>query len=92
MELVEPDALDNIEYFDKNGARAVEETAKQRLESNLAKLPKRERYVLTEYFYNEKTLSEIGKELNLTRERIRQIKEEAIGRLREKCGHFLESA
>jgi RNA polymerase primary sigma factor len=56
------------------------------MEKALATLSERERQILEMYFgLNQEeplTLEEIGKELGLTRERIRQIKEKAIVRLR----------
>jgi RNA polymerase primary sigma factor len=56
------------------------------MEKALATLSERERQILSMYFgLNSEeplTLEEIGKELGLTRERIRQIKEKAIVRLR----------
>ena len=48
-------------------------------------LDDRERYILRLYFgfdgEEPKTLEEIGRTLNLTRERVRQIKEKALARL-----------
>ncbi len=58
------------------------------IERALATLSKREKEVITMYFgidrYEPLTLEEIGQELSLTRERIRQIKEKALQRLRHK--------
>jgi RNA polymerase primary sigma factor len=58
------------------------------IERALASLSQREREVITMYFgierYEPLTLEEIGQELSLTRERIRQIKEKALQRLRHK--------
>ena len=38
------------------------------------KLTKRQKYIIIEYYYNGKTLEKIGKEINISRERVRQIK------------------
>lgn len=58
------------------------------IERALATLSVREKEVITMYFgidrYEPLTLEEIGQELSLTRERIRQIKEKALQRLRHK--------
>ncbi len=58
-------------------------------------LDERERTVLTAYFgigQPEMTLEEIGNKHNLTRERVRQIKEKAIRRLRHSTkNHLLKS-
>ena len=54
----------------------------------IEQIPFNERYVLTHFFglngESSKSLEEIGENLDLTRERVRQIKEKAIGRLRFK--------
>ena len=56
------------------------------MERALSTLTEREREILILYFGLRRddplTLEEIGKKLSLTRERIRQIKEKAIMRLR----------
>jgi RNA polymerase primary sigma factor len=56
--------------------------------ASLRTLPEREAAVLEMYFGINRdrahTLNEIGEEFNLTRERVRQIKEKAIRRLRHK--------
>lgn len=55
-------------------------------ESVKAKLPARDLYILTERFglngKKPKTLEAIGKKLNLTRERIRQLQNIALKRLK----------
>lgn len=56
-------------------------------ESIKAKLPTRDLYILTERFglngKKPKTLEAIGKKLNLTRERIRQLQNIAIRRVKK---------
>jgi RNA polymerase primary sigma factor len=80
-----------VDYLqDESSPRPDEETYGRALsddmEKALATLSERERQILSMYFgLNQEeplTLEEIGKELGLTRERIRQIKEKAIIRLR----------
>jgi RNA polymerase primary sigma factor len=80
-----------VDYLqDDNAASPDEETYEKALsddmEKALATLSERERLILAMYFglsgEQPLTLEEIGKELGLTRERIRQIKEKAIMRLR----------
>jgi RNA polymerase primary sigma factor len=74
----------------ENTAAPDEQADHSALSNDLARaigtLPERERIVLSMYFGldgNEpRTLDAIGEELHLTRERIRQIKEKAIDRLR----------
>jgi RNA polymerase primary sigma factor len=58
------------------------------MERALESLTDRERTILTRYYglsgVKPRTLEEIGKEMGYTRERIRQIKEQAIDKLRSK--------
>jgi RNA polymerase primary sigma factor len=62
------------------------DSLRKEIERALNTLTRREAYVIRLYFgLNEKhpfTLEEIGEEFNLTRERVRQIKEKAIKRLK----------
>ena len=64
----------------------IDESLKIEIESSLATLTKREAEILRLYFglghEHPLTLEEIGERFNLTRERIRQIKEKALRRLR----------
>lgn len=66
--------------------RAYDNALSDDMEKALNTLTEREKVILTLYFglngEEPMTLEEIGKELKLTRERIRQIKEKAIQRLR----------
>ncbi|HFB67474.1 MAG TPA: sigma-70 family RNA polymerase sigma factor, partial [Calditrichae bacterium] len=64
----------------------MNESLKVEIERALATLTKREAEVVRLYFglgqEHPLTLEEIGERFNLTRERVRQIKEKAIRRLR----------
>ncbi|MBP5210342.1 MAG: sigma-70 family RNA polymerase sigma factor [Bacteroidales bacterium] len=63
----------------------VNESLNKEIERALSTLTEREREIIKSFFgigCQEKTLEEIGEEQNLTRERVRQIKEKAIRRLR----------
>jgi len=66
----------------------MEESLESEIQSALDTLKDREREVIKMYFGIDReyalTLNEIGEEFNLTRERVRQIKEKAIRRLRHK--------
>jgi len=70
--------------------RAYDNALSSDMEKALNTLTEREKVILTLYFglngEEPMTLEEIGKELKLTRERIRQIKEKAIQRLRTSSG------
>lgn len=80
-----------VDYLPDDNAPAPDEETYEKalsddMEKALATLSERERLILAMYFglngEQPLTLEEIGKELGLTRERIRQIKEKAIIRLR----------
>ena len=61
------------------------ESLKKEVERVLSHLPKRERQILQMFFgidSPELSLEEIGEEIGLSRERVRQIKEKAIALLR----------
>ena len=63
----------------------LEEGLKKEIERALVALPEREQIILRGYFginQREMSLEEIGAQTGLTRERVRQLKEKAIRRLR----------
>ena len=66
----------------------MNDSLKDEIRNSLATLKDREKMVIKMYFGIERdyalTLNEIGEEFNLTRERVRQIKEKAIRRLRHR--------
>ena len=66
----------------------IHDSLREEIKAALATLKDRERDVIKMYFGIEQdyalTLNEIGEEFNLTRERVRQIKEKAIRRLQHK--------
>ena len=79
--------LDVMENTDSPTADSnlLDESLTKEVERTLSILPDKEKLVI-KYYYGiggtELSLEEIGEELNLTRERVRQIKEKAIRRLR----------
>jgi RNA polymerase primary sigma factor len=66
--------------------KLIGESLREEIERSLATLGEREAEVLRYYFglngYRPHTLEEIGQEFDLTRERVRQIKEKAIKKLK----------
>lgn len=63
----------------------IDESLSKEIERSLATLTERESEIIKMFFgigYQEMTLEEIGDKFGLTRERVRQIKEKAIRRLR----------
>ena len=69
-------------------APLMNDSLKDEIRNSLEPLKDREKMVIKMYFGIERdyalTLNEIGEEFNLTRERVRQIKEKAIRRLRHR--------
>ena len=79
-----PDRSNEATGPDLDGVDRV--TYRERLSQVLATLPKRDREILTKRFgldgRGERTLKEVADELNVTRERIRQLQNKAMERLR----------
>ncbi len=83
--------------YDKTDASAEDQLMQKTVETEISHmlqgLSEREAEIIACYFgLNGKTpmtLEEIGNEYNLTRERVRQIKERCIQRLKEKTNHGL---
>ena len=73
----------------------INESLTKEIDRALATLTEREAKILRQFFglgVQEKTLEEIGEELHLTRERVRQIKEKAIKKLKQNSrSHILRT-
>ena len=70
------------------------ESLREEIERALEVLPEKERGVVTAFYgigQPELTLDEIGNKFNLTRERVRQIKEKAVRKLKNKKFKLLKS-
>ncbi len=78
--------LDTIEDTDSiQPAAALDETeAREALADAIARLPEREKLVVTLYYYEELTLREIGEVLGVTESRVSQLHTKAILRLRSR--------
>ena len=80
--------LDVLENEDEEtpDSELMNDSLRKEVQRTLSTLTRREADVITYYFglngENAMTLEEIGEKFNLTRERVRQIKEKAIRRLR----------
>jgi RNA polymerase sigma factor for flagellar operon FliA len=76
--------MDTIE--DTSGPRpaeALDETeTREALADAIARLPEREKLVVTLYYYEELTLREIGEVLGVTESRVSQLHTKAILRLK----------
>jgi RNA polymerase primary sigma factor len=81
----------NAEAADKN--LSTEDTLKEKLISILDVLDNRERVIIEDYFGlsgNTRTLEDIGSDFSLTKERVRQIKEKALRKLRNETGSLFD--
>ena len=68
-------------------------TLKDKLLSMLNVLDERERVIIEDYFGlsgNTRTLEDIGNDFDLTKERVRQIKEKALRKLRNETGQLFD--
>jgi RNA polymerase primary sigma factor len=84
------DIMYSNEHDERN--RETNEEQKKIVSSLLSVLTPREKYVIENYYgvndNNELTLIEIGSELKLSSERVRQIKERGLRKLRSKAMLF----
>ena len=81
----------NAEQADVN--LSSEETLKGKLLDMLNVLDNRERVIIEDYFGlsgNTRTLEDIGGDFSLTKERVRQIKEKALRKLRNETGSLFD--
>jgi RNA polymerase primary sigma factor len=81
----------NAESADKN--LSTEDTLKEKLIGILDVLDNRERVIIEDYFGlsgNTRTLEDIGSDFSLTKERVRQIKEKALRKLRNETGSLFD--
>ena len=81
----------NAELADKN--MSSEDILKGKLLDMLNVLDNRERLIIQDYFGlsgNTRTLEDIGNDFDLTKERVRQIKEKALRKLRNETGTLFD--
>jgi RNA polymerase primary sigma factor len=77
----------NAELADAN--MSTEQTLKEKLLGMLDVLDEREKVIIQDYFGlsgSTRTLEDIGNDFDLTKERVRQIKEKALRKLRNETG------
>jgi RNA polymerase primary sigma factor len=81
----------NAELADAN--LSTQETLKEKLMDMLNVLDNRERMIIEDYFGLSgctRTLEDIGNDFSLTKERVRQIKEKALRKLRNETGSLFD--
>ncbi len=79
------DTLEDESAPDPEGSLSVTEQ-KEALADAIARLPEREKLVVTLYYYEELTLREIGEVLSVTESRVSQLHTKAILRLKAHLG------
>lgn len=83
------DVINNPNVDRPDSGLSTEQTLKDKLLSMLNVLDTRERVIIEDYFGltgNTRTLEDIGNDFELTKERVRQIKERALRKLRNESG------
>ncbi len=93
LSLEEKQSVSDVEPRSEDTAIMPEESVLKREEVKvlgraIAKLPEREQMVLTLSFYEELTLKEIGRVMDITESRVSQIRSKAIGKLRKQMRDY----
>ena len=87
------DVLNNPDAELADSGLSTEGTLKEKLMGMLDVLDNRERVIIEDYFGlsgNTRTLEDIGGDFSLTKERVRQIKEKALRKLRNETGSLFD--
>jgi len=87
------DVLNNPNAEMADSGLSTEQTLKDKLVSMLDVLDERERVIVEDYFGlsgSTRTLEDIGNDFDLTKERVRQIKEKALRKLRNETGSLFD--
>lgn len=87
------DVIINPNAENADSGLSSELTLKDKLLSMLNVLDERERVIIEDYFGlsgNTRTLEDIGNDFELTKERVRQIKEKALRKLRNETGQLFD--
>ncbi|MDD3804185.1 MAG: RNA polymerase sigma factor RpoD/SigA [bacterium] len=103
VSLNEPISSDESLYLSDTISQNSEESPEEKLfrkryretlQAQLQKLSERESFILKKYFglddFRPHTLEELGDELQISRERVRQIKDRAVNKLKELTKNVLE--
>lgn len=87
------DMIPNMDADAPDAAFNTTDVLKQKLMNTLNVLDERERVIIEDYFGltgTPRTLEDIGSDFNLTKERVRQIKERALRRLRNESSELFD--
>lgn len=81
------DGSDNSPIDNCNPAILAEDADEaQRIMDKVGSLPERQRDILHRRFWRDETLSRIGASMGISKERVRQIQNNALDKIRERCG------
>jgi RNA polymerase primary sigma factor len=87
------DVLNNPDAELADSGLSTEVTLREKLLEMLNVLDDRERVIIEDYFGlsgNTRTLEDIGNDFDLTKERVRQIKEKGLRKLRNETGSLFD--
>lgn len=87
------DILENPNAERADSGLSTEQTLKDKLINMLEVLDEREKIIIQDYFGlsgSSRTLEDIGNDFDLTKERVRQIKEKALRKLRNETGSLFD--
>jgi RNA polymerase primary sigma factor len=87
------DVLNNPNAEEADAGLSTEQTLKDKLLGMLDVLDEREKIIIEDYFGlsgSTRTLEDIGNDFDLTKERVRQIKEKALRKLRNETGSLFD--
>lgn len=87
------DVVANPNAESADSGLSTEQTLKDKLMAILEVLDEREKVIIQDYFGlsgSTRTLEDIGNDFDLTKERVRQIKEKALRKLRNETGSLFE--
>jgi len=81
--LYDDDQINVIDYYVQDEQNFDRKILISQLKQIISTLPFKQRYVINQRFFYQKTLEEISKKLNVTRERVRQIEKLALIKIKE---------
>jgi RNA polymerase primary sigma factor len=87
------DLIENKDALSPDYSFDTKDILKEKISNIMSILDERERIIIEDYYGmtgTPRTLEDIGEDFNLTKERVRQIKEKALRKLRNECSGLFE--